>query len=160
MQTDELSLIPTDFVRKTIFRKINRYNIAINIYSGHENIQYYLKVLLMLALFELMTSLDRQRRQNVDGIFASVVDFLDHKLKKTSIQLLETPCYFYRGTNSKLEVIVFSNPGIASIDIKLLGLGDAAKEPYFQHSYDLYGLSISVFKREIDDYIFKCNRPR
>ena len=107
-----------------------------------------------------MISLNQRKSHNVDSTFCSVVDFLDHKLQKTSIQLLDTPCYFYRGTNSKLEVIVFSNPGIASIDIRLLGLGDAAKEPYFLHSYDLNNLSTASFKREIEDLIFKCNRPR
>lgn len=114
----------------------------------------------MLALFNPMNSLDKQKRYNSNSNFSSVVDFLDHKLQKTSIQLLDTPCYFYRGTNSKLEVIVFSNPGIASIDIRLLGLGDAAKEPYFLNSYDLNSLSTALFKREIEDLIFKCNRPK
>ena len=107
-----------------------------------------------------MTSLHKQRIQNVDSTFSLVVDFLNHKLQKTSIQLLDTPCYFYRGTNSKLEVIVFSNPGIATIDIRLLGLGDAAKEPYFLNSYELNSISIALFRREIEDLIFKCNRPR
>jgi len=107
-----------------------------------------------------MTSLDQQRRHNFDNTFSSVVNFLDHKLQKTSIQLLDTPCYFYRGTNSKLEVIVFSNPSIAAIDIRLLGLGDAAKEPYFKHSYDMKSISTALFKREIEDLVFKCNRPR
>jgi len=107
-----------------------------------------------------MNSLDRYGKQNANSIFSSVVDFLSHKLQKTSVELRDTPCYFYRGTHSKLDVVVFANPGIAAVDIRLSGLRDAARDPYFVHSYDLKSISLSAFKREIEDMIFKCDRPK
>ena len=114
----------------------------------------------MVIPLKPMNSLDRHGKQNVNNTVSVVVDFLNHRLQKTSVELRDTPCYCYRGKHSKLEVIVFANPGIASIDIRLLGRGDGAKEPYFTHSYDLKSLSFPSFKREIEDMIFKCERPK
>ncbi len=107
-----------------------------------------------------MTSFDRQRGQNINNTFSSVVSFLNNRLEKTSVELRDTRCYYHRGTKSKLEVVVFANPGIAAVDIRLSGLRDAARDPYYVHSYDIKSLSLPAFKREIEDMIYKCDRPR
>ena len=114
----------------------------------------------MVTPFKLMNSLDRYGKENANSTFSSIVAFLNHKLQKTSVELRDTPCFFYRGTHSKLDVVVFANPGIAAVDIRLSGLRDLARDPYFVHSYDMKSLSLPAFKREIEDMVFKCDRPR
>ena len=84
---------------------------------------------------------------------SAIIDFLDRKFRKTQVHLLETPCYFYKGKRSKLEVTVYANPQIAKIDIRMIALDNHDREPSYQCSYDLNGLSIAVFKRAIEDLI-------
>ena len=104
-----------------------------------------------------MTALDRQKRQAIDRNFSLVVDFLDRNFHKNQIQLPEIPSYSYKGKTSKLEIAVFSNPQIAKIDVRIIGLKNYDREPSFECNYDLEGLSISTFKRQIDDLISKMN---
>ena len=104
-----------------------------------------------------MTRLDKQKTQTNHNNFSLVVDFLDRKLRKTSVHLVETPCYFYIGSYSKLEITVFSNPRIGTIDVRLMKLKSDDKEPYFEHSYELNGLSFTTFQNDIDDLISKTN---
>ena len=59
-----------------------------------------------------------------DHNFSSVVSFLNRNLRKTSVQLAETPCYFLVGKEAKLEVTVFANPGIASIDVRMIKINN------------------------------------
>lgn len=100
-----------------------------------------------------MTVLGQQRRQAIEQNFSLVVNFLDRKFRKTQIHLPEVPSYFYKGSESKLEVTVFSDPKIAKIDIRMISLNDYDREPSFECSYDLDGLSMTVFQRHIDDLI-------
>ena len=104
-----------------------------------------------------MTVLDKQKLQAIDRNFSNVVDFLDGKFSKTSVQLSEVPCYFYLGNESKLEVTVFSNPRIATIDVRMINLKNDAKEPSFESSYDLAGVSMTTFKKAMDDLISQTN---
>lgn len=90
---------------------------------------------------------------NGSGNLSSVIDFLERKFRKTPVYLLETPCYFYKGNRSKLEVTVFSNPQIAKIDVRMIALKNYDREPSYECSYDLNGLSIAVFERAIEDLI-------
>lgn len=113
------------------------------------------RIFLVIAQFKLMTALDKQKARAIESNFNLVVDFLDRRLSKTNVQLSKTPCYFYNGSDSKLEIIVFSNPGIATIDIRLMRLKSDDKEPYFESSYDLDGLSMNTFKKAIDDLVFQ-----
>lgn len=85
--------------------------------------------------------------------FSPIIDFLDRKLNRTSVHLIETPCYFYRGKDAKLEIVVFSNPRIAAVDVRMMKSKNYDREPYFERSYDLKGLSVSTFQRDIDDLI-------
>jgi len=91
--------------------------------------------------------------QTIDHNFSSVIDFLDRKLRRTSVHLVETPCYFYSGKGSKLEIVVFSNPRIAAVDVRMMKLKNYDREPYFERSYNLKELSVSTFQRDIDDLI-------
>ena len=104
-----------------------------------------------------MTALDKQKVQAIERNFSLVVDFLDRKFLKTRIHLSEAPCYFYKGNESKLEITVFSNPKIAKIDIRMISLKNYDREPSFECSYDLDGLSMAAFQRHIDDLISKIN---
>ncbi|VEP18364.1 conserved hypothetical protein [Hyella patelloides LEGE 07179] len=104
-----------------------------------------------------MTALDKQKVQAIERNFSNVVDFLDRKLHKTNIHLKEVPCYFYQGNESKLEITVFSNPRIATIDVRMINVRNDAREPYFECSYDLADLSMTVWEKAIDDLISKTN---
>ncbi len=112
---------------------------------------------MAIAQFKLMTLLDQQKRQAIDRNFSLVVDFLDHKFRKTQIHLREVPSYFYRGSKSKLEITVYSNPKIAKIDIRMISLKNYDREPSFECSYDLDGLSMTTFQRHIDELISKMD---
>lgn len=102
-----------------------------------------------------MTALDKQKMQKIEDNFALLVDFLDRKLQKPKINLSEVPCYFYQGKDSKLEIMVFFNPGIAKVDLRMVKKED--REPFWECSYDLNGLSMTMFERAIDDLISKTN---
>ena len=104
-----------------------------------------------------MAALDRQRMQAIERNFSSVVDFLNRNLSKPTVNLSEVPCYFYIGNNSKLEVTVFSNPRIAKVDVRMIKLKNYDREPFYECSYDLNGLSMSTFKRAIEDLISQIN---
>lgn len=104
-----------------------------------------------------MKLLNEQKRQAINRNFSSVVNFLDRNFRKSSVHLPEVPSYFYKGRKSKLEVTVYSNPRIARIDVKIIGLKDYEREPAFESSYDLDGLSITTFQRQIDDLISKMS---
>ncbi len=104
-----------------------------------------------------MTALDNRKRQAINRNFSLVVDFLNRKFRKTQIHLLESPCYFYKGNKSKLEITVFSNPQIAKIDVRMIGLKNYDREPSYECSYDLDGLSIVMFQRAIDDLMSRMD---
>lgn len=104
-----------------------------------------------------MKLLNEQKRQAIARNFSLVVDFLDRNFRKSSVHLPEVPSYFYKGSKSKLEVTVYSNPRIARIDVKIIGLKDYEREPAFESSHDLAGLSIATFQRQIDDLISKMS---
>lgn len=97
--------------------------------------------------------LDERKRQAIDRNFSDVVDFLDRKFRKTPIHLQETPCYFYKKSKSKLEITVLPDPRIAKVNVRITGIRSFDREPYYECSYDLDGLSIAVFERAIDDLI-------
>lgn len=104
-----------------------------------------------------MTILDQQKQQAINRNFSLVVDFLDRKFHRTHLYLPEVPSYLYKGSKSKLEITVFSNPKIAKIDIRMIGLKNYDREPSFECSYDLDGLSMTKFQRHIDDLISTIN---
>ena len=104
-----------------------------------------------------MTILDQQRRQAIDRNFSLVVDFLERKFRKARVHLPEVPSYFYKGNKSKLEITVFSNPQIAKIDVRIINIRNYDREPSFECSYDLDGLSITTFQRQIDDLISRMD---
>ena len=104
-----------------------------------------------------MTVLDERRRQDIRRNFSLVVDFLDRKFRKTPIHLQETPCYFYKGSKSKLEITVLPDPRIAKINVRITGIRSFDREPYYECSYDLDGLSIAVFQKAIDDLISRMD---
>ena len=104
-----------------------------------------------------MTALDQRRRQAINRNFSLVVDFLDRNFHKNQIQLPEVPNYSYKGKTAKLEITVFSNPKIAKIDVRIISLKNYDREPSFEDNYDLEGLSISTFKRQIEDLISRMN---
>lgn len=104
-----------------------------------------------------MTALNKQKMQAIDRNFSLVVDFLDSKFRKTPIHLAKVPSYFYKGNKSKLEITVFSNPTIAKIDIRMISMKNYDREPSFERSYDLDGLSMAMFKRSIDDLISRMD---
>ena len=104
-----------------------------------------------------MTILDERKRQAINRNFALVVDFLDRKFRKTQIHLQETPCYFYKGNKSKLEITVLSDPRIAKINVRIIGFKSFDREPYYQCSYDLDGLSIAMFQKDIDDLMSRMD---
>ena len=104
-----------------------------------------------------MTVFDQQRRQAINRNFLSVVDFLDRKFRKTPVHLQETPCYFHKGNKSKLEITVLPDPRIAKVNVRITGIRSFDREPYYECSYDLDGLSIAVFQRAIDDLVSKMD---
>ena len=112
---------------------------------------------MAIAQFKLMTALDERRRQAINRNFSLVIDFLNRKFRKTQVHLQEAPCYFYKGNKSKLEITVFSNPQIAKIDVRMIGLKNYDREPSYECSYDLDGLSIAIFQRAIDDLISRMD---
>ena len=107
-----------------------------------------------------MTALDKRNRQAIQSNFSQVIDFLDTKLRKTSVHLSEAPCYFYTGKELKLEVTVFSNPTIATIKVRILNLRNYDREPSFECSYDLDGLSIAMFQERINDLIAEIDQTK
>ena len=100
-----------------------------------------------------MTVLDKQKQQAINRNFSLVVAFLDRKFRRTHLYLPEVPSYLYKGSESKLEITVFSNPKIAKIDVRMIGLKNYDREPSFECSYDLDGLSMTMFQRHIDNLI-------
>ena len=104
-----------------------------------------------------MTALDERKRQAINRNFSLVVDFLDRKFLKTQIHLQETPCYFYKGSKSKLEITVLPNPKIAKINVRITGLRTYDRDPYYECSYYLDELSIAVFQRAIDDLMSRMD---
>ena len=104
-----------------------------------------------------MTSFDQYRRQTGDRNFALVIDFLERKFSKTRVQLPDVPCYFYKGSKSKLEIKVLSNPPIAKIDVRIMNIKNFDREPSYECSYDLKGLSISTFQSQIEDLISRMD---
>lgn len=104
-----------------------------------------------------MTPLNRQRQQAIERNFSLVIDILDRKLSKPTVNLSEVPNYFYQRNESKLEITVFSNPKIAIIDVRMMKLKNYDREPFFECSYDLDGLEIATFQRAIDDLISQIN---
>ena len=107
-----------------------------------------------------MTALDKRNRQAIQHNFSEVIDFLDTKLRKTNVHLSEAPCYFYKGKELKLEVTVFSNPTIAKIKVRTLNLRNYDREPSFECSYDLDGLSINMFQERINDLINEIDQTK
>ncbi len=105
-----------------------------------------------------MAVLDDGRRQAIGRNYASVIDFLDRKFSKPPIHLREAPCYFYKGKKSKLEITVFSNPQIAKVDVRMMTLKSYDREPAYECSYDLDGLSIPMFQRAIDDLLSRMEK--
>ncbi len=105
-----------------------------------------------------MKALDQRKRQAIHHNFSSVVDFLDRKFSRTPVYLPEAPCYLYKGKKSKLEITVFSNPQIGKVDVRIIGLKNYDREPAYECSYDLAGLSIPMFQRAIDDLISKFEK--
>ncbi|MEL6494184.1 MAG: hypothetical protein AAFQ41_03550 [Cyanobacteria bacterium J06623_7] len=87
----------------------------------------------------------------IAGNVSAVTNFLDRKFRRTQVHLSEAPCYFYLGNRSKLEVTVFSNPQIAKVDVRIITLKSYDREPAYEHSYDLNGLSVAMFIRSIED---------
>ena len=104
-----------------------------------------------------MTVFQNHQYQAFSSNLNSVVNYLEHKFRRTSVHLSEVPCYFYLGSKSKLEVTVHSNPQIAKIDVRIMGMKNYDREPAFTSSYDLAGLSASQFQREIDDLISRMD---
>ena len=104
-----------------------------------------------------MTPLSRPQAQTIARNSSLVVDFLERKFRKTPIYLSEVPSFFYKGNKSKLEVTVFSNPQIAKIEVRMIGLKNYDREPSYECSYDLNGLSIGAFQRAIDDLISRMD---
>ena len=104
-----------------------------------------------------MTVLDKQKQQAIELNFSKVVDFLDRKFRKTQIHLTQVPSYFYKGSKSKLEITVHSNPQLAKIDVRIINLKNYDREPSFECSYDLDVLSMTMFQRHIDDLISKLD---
>ena len=104
-----------------------------------------------------MTLLNNRTRQTISQNFDSVVNYLERKFSKTQIHLPEVPSYRYTGSKSKLEITVFSNPQIAKVDVKMISLNDYEREPAFEANYDLAGLSIATFQRDIDDLISRMD---
>ena len=104
-----------------------------------------------------MNTFNQQQRPNINRNLDSVIDFLDRKFHKTRVHLIESPCYFYLGNKSKLEVVVFSNPQIGKIDVRMIGLKNYDREPAYECSYDLNGLSVAAFKRAIEDLISRMD---
>ena len=104
-----------------------------------------------------MTVIDEQKRQAIHRNFSLVVNFLDRKFRKAPIYLLEVPSYLYKGRKSKLEITVYSNPKVAKIDVRIIGLKNYDREPAFECTYELYGLSMTAFERHIDDLISKMD---
>lgn len=102
-----------------------------------------------------MKALDERTRQTINRNSSSIVDFLNRNFRRTPIHLQEAPCYFYKGKKSKLEITVFSNPQIAKVDVRIIGLKNYDREPAYECRYDLDGLSIAMFQRAIDDLISK-----
>ena len=100
-----------------------------------------------------MTALNQQQRQAINRNFSSVVDFLDRKFSRSKIYLPEVPSYMYKGSRSKLEITVLSHPKVAEINVRIIGLRDYEREPAFERNYDLYGLSMAGFQRDIDDLV-------
>ncbi len=95
--------------------------------------------------------------RDMDLNFSSVVSFLDRKFSKTPLCLPEVPSYSYKGRELKLEIIVYSHPRIAKIVAKIINLKNYDREPAYEFSYDLNGLSMTTFQRDIDDLISKIN---
>ena len=56
--------------------------------------------------------------------------------------------------------MVFSNPSIGTIDVRLMNSKDDSRDPYFQNSYDLKALSLGAFEREIEELINQADRPQ
>jgi len=104
-----------------------------------------------------MKVLNERQRQNYNQNLAAVIDFLNHKLGKTQIHLLESPCYIYQGNKSKLEIVVFANPQIGKIDVRIITLHSYDREPAYEHSYDLDGLSVPMFIRAIEDLMSRMD---
>ena len=104
-----------------------------------------------------MKALDERTRQTINRNSSSIVDFLNRNFRRTPIHLQEAPCYFYKGNKSKLEITVFSNPQIAKVDVRMITLKNYDREPSYECSYDLDGLSIAMFEREINDLIFRMD---
>lgn len=110
-----------------------------------------------IAQLKPMTVLDRYQQQPIDRNFSSVVNFLERRLRKTPIYLPEVPSYFYKGSEFKLEVTVYSNPRIAKTYVRMINLKNFDREAAFECSYDLDRLSMTEFQRQIDDLISKVN---
>ena len=104
-----------------------------------------------------MTVLNEQKKQAIGRNFSLVVDFLNRRFRKTPLQLTEIPSYLYKGSKSKLEITVFPNPKIAKIDVRIIGLKNYDREPAFECSYDLDGLSMTKFQGDIDDLISRMD---
>ncbi|MEM8676139.1 MAG: hypothetical protein AAGF83_20060 [Cyanobacteria bacterium P01_G01_bin.67] len=100
---------------------------------------------------------NRQYQAFNSNLDPSIVNYLERKFRRTSVHLPEVPSYFYLGNKSKLEVTIHSNPQIAKIDVRIIGLKNYDREPAFECSYDLAGLSASRFQREIDDLISRMD---
>ena len=100
-----------------------------------------------------MVGLNNQKSYTANDNFSLVVDFLDRKLSRTSVHLVDTPCYYYQGNGAKLEITVFSNPSIGTVDVRMMKLKNHDRDPFFESSYDLKGLSITTFERDIEDLI-------
>ncbi|WP_192816071.1 hypothetical protein [Pleurocapsa sp. PCC 7319] len=104
-----------------------------------------------------MTALNERQRKAINRNFSLVIDYLNSKFRKTQVHLQESPCYFYMGNKSKLEITVFSNPQIAKIDVRIIALKNYDREPAYECSYDLDGLSIVMFQRAIEDLISRMD---
>lgn len=105
-----------------------------------------------------MPALNKQEMQAIDRNFSLVVDFLDRTLSKPTINLSDVPCYFYQRNETKMEIVVFSDPRIAKIDVRMIKLKNYDREPFFEESYDIDGLSMTMFERAIVDLISKVDR--
>lgn len=104
-----------------------------------------------------MTAFNEAKRQAIGRNFSLVVEYLDRKFGKSPIHLVELPTYYYKGNKSKLEVTVYPNPKIAKVDVRIIGLKNYDREPAYECSYDLDGLSIAVFQRAIEDLLSRMD---
>lgn len=91
------------------------------------------------------------------GNFASVINYLNSRMRTTSVQLVDNPCYFLVGNKAKIEITVYSNPRVGTVDIRMMKLKNFDREPFFETRHDIATLSMPAFEREIENLISQLN---